>query len=305
MDRLTSMAVFVRVVELGSFAAAGNALDLSGPMVGKHIRALEERLGVRLISRTTRRQSLTGIGNAYYERCRAILAEVELSEALTADHMAEPRGKLRVTVPVHFGRHCVAPVLLELARQYPALELDISFNDRLSDLAEDGFDLAIRTGVPADNTNLVARRVARQTMVVCAAPGYLLEHGQPQRIEDLSEHQAIAYRRSGPVAPWLFPHDGQAPLEILPRYRLCLDDLDAIADAATTGIGLAWLPYWLVHERILANTLVQVFPQQPGHLYDVYALWLQTPRLPLRVRLAVDALAAQLPGSAPLIRDVE
>lgn len=305
MDRLTSMAVFVRVVELGSFAAAGNALDLSGPMVGKHIRALEERLGVRLISRTTRRQSLTGIGNAYYERCRAILAEVELSEALAADHMAEPRGKLRVTVPVHFGRHCVAPVLLELARQYPALELDISFNDRLSDLAEDGFDLAIRTGVPADNTNLVARRVARQTMVVCAAPGYLLEHGQPQRIEDLSEHQAIAYRRSGPVAPWLFPNDGQAPLEILPRYRLCLDDLDAIADAATTGIGLAWLPYWLVHERILANTLVQVFPQQPGHLYDVYALWLQTQRLPLRVRLAVDALAAQLPGSAPLIRDVE
>jgi DNA-binding transcriptional LysR family regulator len=303
MDRLTSMAVFVRAVELGSFAAAGNALDLSGPMVGKHIRSLEERLGVRLISRTTRRQSLTGFGSAYYERCRAILADVEMAETLAADHMAEPRGKLRVTMPVHFGRHCVAPILLELARQYPALELELSFNDRLSDLAEDGFDLAIRTGIPADSSDLVARRIARQTMVVCAAPRYIQAHGLLEGIEDLGKHQAVVYRRSGPVQPWLFPSDGPESVKVLPLYRLCLDDLDAIADAATTGIGLAWLPYWLVHERILANTLVQLFPEQPGHLYDVYALWLQAQQLPFRVRLAVEALAAQLPGRAQLISD--
>lgn len=296
MDRLTSMAVFVRVVELGSFAAAANALNLSAPMVGKHIRMLEEHLGVRLIARTTRRQSLTDIGQAYYERCRSILAEVESTETLVAEQATEPRGKLKVTMPVHFGRHCVAPVLLELARQYPALELELSFSDRLSDLTEDGVDLAIRTGPPTDRAGLVARRLARQTMVVCAAPGYLAAHGVPLRIDDLARQQAIVYRRSGPAPHWLFPLEGQGLREILPPHRLCLDDLDAIADAASAGMGLAWLPDWLVHERIRAGVLVRLLPEQPGYLYDVHALWLQTPHLPRRVRLAVDALAAHLPG---------
>ncbi|TIX81865.1 MAG: LysR family transcriptional regulator, partial [Mesorhizobium sp.] len=119
MDRLTSMAVFVKTVDLGSFAAAAAALDLSGPMVGKHVRFLEERLGVRLINRTTRRQSLTDFGRAYYERCRLVLAEAEAADALAADQLSEPRGKLRVIMPVHFGRRCVAPILLELAQRYP------------------------------------------------------------------------------------------------------------------------------------------------------------------------------------------
>ncbi|TIY06350.1 MAG: LysR family transcriptional regulator, partial [Mesorhizobium sp.] len=135
MDRLTSMAVFVKTVDLGSFAAAAAALDLSGPMVGKHVRFLEERLGVRLINRTTRRQSLTDFGRAYYERCRLVLAEAEAADALAADQLSEPRGKLRVIMPVHFGRRCVAPILLELAQRYPALELDLSFSDPIADLA--------------------------------------------------------------------------------------------------------------------------------------------------------------------------
>src|SRR5919109_1954723 len=146
MDRLTSMAVFVKAVDLGSFSAAAAALELSGPMVGKHVRFLEERLGVRLINRTTRRQSLTELGRAYYERCRVVLAEAEAADALAADQLSEPCGKLRVTMPVHFGRRCVTPVLLELAHQYPTLELDLSLNDRFADLAEDEYDLAIRTG---------------------------------------------------------------------------------------------------------------------------------------------------------------
>lgn len=243
MDRLTSMAVFVKAVDLGSFAAAAAALDLSGPMVGKHIRFLEERLGVRLINRTTRRQSLSDFGRAYYERCRVILAEAEASDALAADQLSEPHGKLRVTMPVHFGRHCVMPVLLELARRYPALELDLSFNDRLIDLAEDGHDLAIRTGTLADRAGLIARRVARQPMIVCAAPAYLETHGRPKTVEELAQHKAVVYRRSGPVTPWLFPQQGQTPFEVLPVNRFRLDDLDAIADAATSGAGLAW-PGW-------------------------------------------------------------
>ncbi|MER8630918.1 MAG: LysR family transcriptional regulator [Mesorhizobium sp.] len=296
MDRLESMAVFVRAVDLGSFAAAAVALDLSGPMVGKHVRFLEERLGVRLINRTTRRQSLTDFGRAYYERCRVVLAEAEAADALAADQLSEPRGKLRVTMPAHFGRHCVTPVLLQLARQYPMLELDLSLSDRFADLAEDGYDLAIRTGELDDKAGVIARRVARQGMVVCAAPSYLGIHGEPRRIEDLADHQSIVYRRLGQVVqPWLFAREGQPIQEIMPAGRLRLDDLDAIADAAIDGMGIAWLPRWLIRERIRAGALAVLLPDQPRYLYDCHALWLQTPHLPLKVRLAVDALAAALP----------
>ncbi|MFM0248127.1 LysR family transcriptional regulator [Paraburkholderia sediminicola] len=290
------MAVFVKAVDLGSFAAAADALDLSGPMVGKHVRFLEERLGVRLITRTTRRQSLTEFGRAYYERCRGILAEADAADALAADQLSEPRGKLRVTMPVHFGRRCVAPVLLEFARRYPMLELDLSFNDRFVDLAEDDYDLAIRTGGLEDKAGVIARRIARQRMIVCASPAYLEMHGRPRQIEDLSGHQAIIYRRSGRIRPWLFPRTDMSPIEVTPPNRLRLDDLDAIADAAAIGMGLAWLPYWLVRERIQTGGLLQVLPDQPEYLYDAYALWLQTPHLPLKVRLAVDALVEALPG---------
>lgn len=298
MDRLESMAVFVKAVDLGSFAAAAVALDISGPMVGKHVRFLEERLGVRLLNRTTRRQSLTDFGRAYYERCRLVLAEAGAADALAADQFSEPRGKLRVTMPAHFGRHCVTPVLLKLARQYPMLELDLSLSDRFADLAEDGYDLAIRTGALGDKAGVIARRVARQGMVVCAAPSYLRIHGEPRQIEDLADHQAIVYRRLGQIIqPWLFAREGQPVQEIIPTGRLRLDDLDAIADAAADGMGLAWLPWWLVRERIEAGVLLALLPDQPRYLYDCYALWLQTPHLPLKVRLAVDALAAALPKS--------
>lgn len=296
MDRLTSMAVFVKAIDLGSFAAAAAVLDLSGPMVGKHVRFLEERLGVRLINRTTRRQSLTDFGRAYYERCRVVLAEAEAADALAADQLSEPCGRLRVTMPVHFGRRCVAPILLELSRQHPKLELDLSFSDRFVDLAEGEFDLAIRTGEPEDKAGVIARRLARQRMVVCASPAYLEAQGQPDQIEGLSRHHAVIYRRSGRVRPWLFPRDDQPPLEVMPVGPLRLDDLDAIADAAAAGMGLAWLPYWLIRERVQAGALVPLWPDRPGFLYDAYALWLPTPHLPLKIRLAVNTLAAALPG---------
>jgi DNA-binding transcriptional LysR family regulator len=295
MDRLTSMAVFVKAVDLGSFAAAATALDLSGPMVGKHVRFLEERLGVRLINRTTRRQSLTEFGRAYYERCRVVLAEAEAADALAGEELSRPRGRLRVTMPVLFGRHCVAPVLLQLAQQHPTLELTMSFSDQIADLADNDYDLAVRTGDLADVPGVIARRVARQRMLVCASPRYLEREGIPRQVEDIGKHQAIIYSRSGRVRPWLFPRPGEPPIEVAPASRLRLDDLAAIADAATSDIGLAWLPSWLVRERLASGALVALLPDQPGFLYDAHVLWLQTPRLPLRVRLAVDALAAALP----------
>jgi DNA-binding transcriptional LysR family regulator len=295
MDRLTSMAVFVKAVDRGSFAAAAEALDLSAPMVGKHVRYLEERLGVKLLNRTTRRQSLTDFGRAYYERCRVILAEAEAADALAADQFSEPRGKLRVTMPVLFGRCCVAPILLDLARRYPALELDLSFSDPITDLAETGYDLAIRTGALEVQDGVIARLLARQHMVVCASPSYLQTHGRPGRIEDLADHHAIVYSRSCRTRPWQFPREGQLPAELVPLSRLRFDHLDAVADAAVAGMGLAWLPSWLIRDRVQSGALITLLPDQPGFLYDSHALWLQTPYLPLKIRLAIDALAAGLP----------
>ena len=236
------MAVFVRVADLGSFAAAADELALSATMVGKHVRFLEERLRVQLINRTTRRHALTEFGRTYYERCRAILAQADAADAMATDQAQALHGRLRVTAPVHFGRHCVLPVLLDLARHYPGLELDLSLNDRLMDLAEDGYDLAIRTGALALGAGFASRQVASQAMIVCAAPGYLEIHGCPTTLQDLDHHNVLTYRRSGPIPAWIFPLSGNEVAEITPPSRIRLDDLDAIADAAVAGAGLAWLP---------------------------------------------------------------
>lgn len=295
MDRLTSMAVFVKAVDVGSFAAAADALEMSGPMVGKHVRFLEQRLGVRLLNRTTRRQSLTETGQAYYERCRTVLAEAEAADAVASDELSEPRGRLRVTMPALLGRHCIAPLLMKLARRYPHLELDLSFGDPIADIIEARYDLAIRTGDLNDQSGLMTRRIASQRMVVCGSRSYLRANGKPKSLDGLAAHQAIIYRRSGRVRPWLFPREGQPPSEIMPAGRLRLDDLDAIADAATQGMGLAWLPYWLVRERLRAGTLINLLSGQPGFLYDCHALWPRSPRMPPKVRAAVDALAVVLP----------
>lgn len=295
MDRLTSMAVFVKAVDLGSFAAAADAFEMSGPMVGKHVRFLEERLGVRLLNRTTRRQSLTDAGQAYYERCRAVLNEAEAADAVVSDELSEPRGRLRVTMPAMLGRHCIAPLLMKLARKHPQLELDLSFGDPIANIVEAGYDLAIRTGDLDDQSGLIARRIARQRMVVCGARSYLRANGKPKSIDDLAAHQAIIYRRSGRIRPWLFPCEGQPPREVMPTGRLRLDDLEAIADASAQGMGLAWLPYWLVHERLRAGALVCLFESQPKFLYDCHALWPRSPRIPPKVRVAVDTLATALP----------
>lgn len=295
MDRLTSMAVFVKVVDLGSFTAVANALDLSGPMIGKHVRFLEERLGVRLLNRSTRRQSLTEFGRTYYERCRIVLAEAQAADDLAADQFSEPQGKLRVTMPALLGRRCVTPILLNLVQQYPKLELNLYLSDRIADLAEGNYDIAIRTGDLEDRSGVIARRIASHRMVVCASPSYIEFYGKPRHIEDIEKHQAIIYRRPGWVHPWLFPRNDQPVAQITPIGRLSFDDLEAIAEAATAGMGLAWLPSWLIRERVEAGSLIPLLSDQPDYIFNNYAMWLHMPHLPLKVRLAVDALALELP----------
>ncbi|EPB4366386.1 LysR family transcriptional regulator [Enterobacter hormaechei] len=295
-DTLKDIPVFVASVEAGSFAQAAVRLHLSRSAVGKSIARLEERLGVRLFHRTTRSQRLTDNGALFYERCLRALEEIRGAESQLETGKHQVSGRLRVAVPVLFGRQCIAPLLIELAQEHPGLELEMSFSDRVVDLVEEGFDMAVRNGALADSSVLVARRLGEHRMVLCAAPDYLFKNGQPQSVDDLRQHTAINYTRAGRVLPWqLMDYDGTSRT-FIPRSSLNMDDLQAICDAALAGHGLAWLPCWMVIKEIQQGNLVPLLDQAPDVRFDVHAVWQQTPHLPLRVRIAIDKLANRLPA---------
>jgi DNA-binding transcriptional LysR family regulator len=296
-ERLSGVFAFVQAAEAGSFALAAERMGLSRSAVGKTIGRLEGRLGVRLFHRTTRSQSLTDEGQAFYERCVRALAELEAAEAALDTGRRTPSGRLRISVPILFGRRCVAPILVDVARRHPRLELDISFTDRPVDLIEDGFDLVVRTGTLADNAGLVARRLGMQVMVICTAPAYLAEHGHPLTLDDLAGHESLAYGRGNRIVPWRFLSTDGRVREAQITSRMRFDDLEAIADAATAGAGLAWLPYWLVADRIRSGDLVKVLEGERGLGYDIHAVWPQTRHLPLKVRVVIDELAARIPAT--------
>ncbi|WP_257457493.1 LysR family transcriptional regulator [Archangium lipolyticum] len=294
-DRLSGVLSFVQAAEAGSFALAAQRMGLSRSAIGKSIARLEERLGTRLFQRTTRRQSLTDDGQAFYERCVRALAELEAAEAELDSGRRAPTGRLRVSASVMFGRHCAAPLLWELARQHPGLEVELSFTDRVVDLIEDGYDLAVRVAPLADQAGLTARRLGVQEMVVCAAPAYLARHGRPTSLEELEGHEAIAYGRNGISKPWRFP-DGQGGEKLVSvPSRLRFDDGETIADAAVQGVGLAWLPCWLVAERVRGGQLVIVLEQERRYGNEIYAVWPQNKHLPSKVRAAIDVLVARIP----------
>lgn len=295
MDRLASMAVFVKAADLGSFAATADQMGLSATMVGKHVQFLEARLGVRLLNRTTRRQSLTEFGRAYYERCRLILDETDAADALASEHLNAPHGTLRVTMPALLGRICVAPLLLDLPKRYPTLQLELSMTDRIIDLSGEGFDLSIRTGHVDDRVGLMIRRLGSHEMVVCASPDYLAAHGTPRSLEDLQAHVSILYSRPGWTHGWLFRDQAGAIVEVAPSHRIRLDDLAAVMDAAVDDAGLAWIPSWLARPHLATGALVEVLADQPRYSFGNYAIWPQNRLLPLKVRIALDLLAAELP----------
>ena len=295
-DTLKDIPVFVAAVEAGSFAQAATRLHLSRSAVGKSIARLEGRLGVRLFQRTTRSQSLTDNGALFYKRCLRALEEIRGAESLLETGKQQVSGRLRVAMPVLFGRQCVAPLLIELAQEHPRLELEMSFSDRVVDLVEEGFDMAVRNGTLQDSSMLVARRLGEHRMVLCAAPDYLLRKGQPQRVDDLPQHTAINYLRAGRVLPWQLMDNDGTPRTFIPRSSLNMDDLQAICDAALAGHGIAWLPCWMVSKEIHQGKLVPLLKQAPDVRIDVHAVWQRTPHLPLRVRIAIDTLASRLPS---------
>ena len=294
-ERLNAIAVFVQAVESGSFALAARRMQVTRSSVGKSIARLEQSLGVRLFHRTTRRQSLTEGGQAFYERCVRALAEIDAAEAALDDGRRAPIGRLRVSVPVLFGRYCVAPILSQLAQQYPELKLEIAFSDRVVDLVEEGFDLAVRIGRLGDSASLTVRRLGTQRMGICAAPSYLARHGHPDSLEQLHGHTSISYGRVGEVVPWpLRDADGKTT-ELRIESRLHFDDLQAIADAAVAGIGLAWLPCWLMAPHVLSGKLTPVLYGERVVATDIHAVWPQARHLPAKTRVAIDALVQQVP----------
>lgn len=271
MDRLASMAAFVKTAEVGSFAAAASALAISPQMIAKHVMWLEGRLGARLIYRTTRRQSLTEIGKAYYERCKVVLADADWADALADEANGAPKGLLRINAPVSFGVQTLTPVIARYLTQYPQVEVDLVLNDRLVDPVEEKYEAIFRIGALADST-FTARPLAPFRLVTCAAPEYLRERGIPVTPADLENHECLNYASaSGPVASeWHFTRAGEHHVAAF-ESRFRVNDAKALLVAALSGFGIAFIAEDLAREGLCSGRLVQVLPyydapSRPMHL---------------------------------------
>lgn len=293
LDRITSMQAFVRVAGLGSFSAAARALGLSQTMVTKHVVALEERLGVKLLHRSTRKLVLTEAGRNYLASCERILAEVEEAEASASLDRIEPRGTLRLNVPLTFGFRQIVPALAAFSRLHPAVDVDLGLADRVVDLIEEGWDLAIRIGRLKDSS-LVARRLAPCRTVVCATPDYLYVHGTPRTLEDLAGHNCLGYTlpSAASAGRWAFGRDGDVLVPI--RGNLRANNGDALLAAALAGQGLIHQPTFLVGDALREGRLVRVLPDHPTPEFGIHAVFPSGRHAPAKVRAFVEFLADRL-----------
>lgn len=262
------MEVFAKVAEAGSFAAAADAMGISGQMVGKHIRMLEEHLGLRLLHRTTRQQSLTGAGKDFLERTRIVLAEVEAAEALAAESRTRPRGELRVNAPVTFGAYSLAPFLPAYMAENPEVTVRLTLNDRVVDLVDEGYDCVFRAGPLMDST-LIARGLRPLELIACAAPAYLKAKGTPRRPGDLSKHDCLGFAGSAIEERWEFSgKDGK--IAVLVKSRFSANNGQALKEAALAGLGVIFQPAELMQEDLNSGRLVRMLPKwrstRPMHL---------------------------------------
>lgn len=301
-ERLQGIEAFVAAAETGSFALAAVRLGRTRSAVGKSIARLERRLSVRLFHRTTRSQSLTDDGQAYYERSRRALDELDAADAIVEAGRHEPVGTLRISMQALFGRICVAPLLMQLACDHERLRLDLQFSDRRVDLVEERVDLAIRSGPLDDSSTLAARLLGYQWMGLYAAPDYLARHGHPtdwQALVDTApSHHFCSYGRDEQRPPtWLY-HDGATgelrTFSVPARIRC--DSLEVVAASAIAGLGIARLPQWLAAQAVAAGTLVPLFSEARPFGYALHAVWPSARALPRRTRVVIDTLAAQLPS---------
>jgi DNA-binding transcriptional LysR family regulator len=295
MDRLLSMTVFARAVELGSFSAAGEAMHMSSQLVGKHVQTLEHHLGVRLLNRTTRRHHLTDIGASYYERVKVILAEVEAAEGLAAETRAVPRGRVRVNAPVTFGMHALAPRLPEYLAANPEVTIDLSLSNGYVDAIDEGFDIVFRIGELADSS-LVARELAPYQLVLCAAPAYLERHAAILTPFDLSQHECLGFSHTELRTHWtLDGPDGRVTVPVSGRFMA--NNGEAMLAIATAGMGVMLQPLELVRPALEDGRLRRVLTEYSAPVRPMHILFAPdrklTPKLRSFIDFAVDAFGRE------------
>lgn len=299
LDRFKSLEVFAKVAASGSLSAAARAMGLSPTMVTKHIAALEGRLGTKLFHRSTRRLSITEAGRNYLESIERILADLEAADGAVAADRFEPRGLLRLNAPVSFGARQIAPLLTEFSRRHPSLNVELGLNDRLVDLAEEGWDLALRIGHLSDSS-LIARRIAPCRMVLAAAPAYVEAHGRPRVAADLAKHNCLGYTlsRHAGAGHWTFGAKHETKIEV--AGNLCANNGDALRAAAVAGQGIIYEPTFVVADDLKAGTLVAITLAEPTvELGGIYAVYLPERNPAAKVRVFIDFLVERFAPIPP------
>lgn len=296
MDRLTSMSIFVRVVTLGGFAAAAREADISATMVAKHIQALEARLGSRLLNRTTRHQRLTEVGEVYYQRCRKLLSEVDAADSTVSQLRAAPRGTLRVAAPVTFGTRRLIPALADYLRQFPDVNVDLSLNDRVIDLIDEGFEVAIRVGHLKDS-QLIARALHPYNSVLCASPEYLRRRGRPKTPEDLHEHDCLGFSFSGIRGRWrLVQAEEDQTVMFTPRLRA--NNGEGLRQAALAGVGIVMQPEVLLGDDIKEKRLVRILPAWQVPSRPLHVVYVRDRQMTPKLQCFIDFVAARFKAAA-------
>ncbi|MEN3111166.1 LysR family transcriptional regulator [Uliginosibacterium paludis] len=303
MDTLTSMRVFATVVETRSFTAAANRLAISTAMASKHVQHLEAHLGTRLLNRTTRKLSLTDSGLAYFERCSQILADIDESEAEAVSLTARPHGTLRVTMPVSFAVRHMAPMLSRYMQQYPEVHLDLFLSDRRTDLIDNGLDLALRIG-PSPEPSLIARRLATDSMMMCASPAYLAQHGRPRTPAELAGHNCLLYSYASIGNEWrLQGPDGEQVVKVGGTLRINNGDL--LNQMAIAGHGIMCQPEFLVRAEVESGQLEEILPDYRMAPIGIYAVYSSRKHLSAKIRSFVDCLVDYLAEKGKLQPDAE
>jgi len=289
---LNDIVVFTKVVETKSFTGAADALGLPKSTVSRKLAQLEERLGVRLVQRTTRKLALTEIGEAYYERCSRIVADIAAAEQLVTDMQSTPRGRLRVTASVDFSTRFLGEIVAEFLAQHPEINVELEGTDRVVDLIEEGFDLAVRFGQMPEST-LIARKLVSVSLILCASPSYLERRGPIKSIEELDEHDHVLFTPASRNQTWTLVN-GDQTYEFGRPARLASNNYGAVVDVARVGGGVALMAEFMVSDEMKSGALVRVLPPWQTRPTDVHAVYPARQNIPPRLTLFLDHLAKSL-----------
>jgi len=289
MDRLTSLTAFVRVVDSGGFSAAGRRLNMSTTMVSNHIQALEERLGARLLHRTTRKVSLTEVGKAYYDRCTQILADIEQADDIAGALQSTPRGTLRIYTATHIVQF-VAPVVAEFLIAYPEAKVDLTIGEREVDLIDEGFDIAIRL-IPPPDSSLIVRSLATWRHVLCCSPAYLEKHGPLRQLTELSDHNCVRHVLYPFEDEWRFVDRKGTPASVRVSGNLISNSGETLRRAALQGVGILLAPGFLIADDLDQGRLIRLLPEYRPVEFAMNAVYPHRHHLSAKVRSFIDLLA--------------